>query len=530
VLNSTLQSAAAGPSRSSRQTLAVALGLAAVLLSPGLAAAARGGRLALSVVDPDTGEPIPCRMHLFQGAKRPRLVAGLPGWHDHFALPGHVTLDLPKGEYYFELERGPEYLRRTGRFTIDDFADDTKEVDLKRFVDMAAHGWFSGDLDVRRPRQQIELVMEADDLHVALLAEPNTKRPQTKPSNQPPADGPIVPFDTNRSYSTAASRWSWSGTTLLCAGSLPQGIGGAASGAAMPPGLVDALAALRRAGGWVDLASPTARDLPTLVALGQIDSIRIADGSLGRDRIAEASEQGRPRDVKLFPGKFGAVRWSQEIYFRLLDCGLRIPPSAGSASGEAPNPIGYNRMYVHVPGEFAMEAWWDALRAGRVTITNGPLLLPEVDGQRPGHVFRAKAGQVVELEIGLTLYTREPITYLEIIQDGEPAQSIPFAEYQESGRLPKVRFERSGWFLLRAVTELRDTYRFAMTGPYYVEIGGVGRVSRADAEFFLDWVYERAREVRDSLADSPEDRAAALTPHRLARDFWQKLVERANAE
>ena len=53
-----------------------------------------------------------------------------------------------------------------------------------------------------------------------------------------------------------------------------------------------------------------------------------------------------------------------------------IPPSAGSGSGEAPNPVGYDRVYVHVDGELSYEKWWQAFRAGRVVVTNGPLLKP----------------------------------------------------------------------------------------------------------------------------------------------------------
>ena len=37
---------------------------------------------------------------------------------------------------------------------MEDFSDDTKVVDLKRFVDMAADGWWSGDLDVERPAER----------------------------------------------------------------------------------------------------------------------------------------------------------------------------------------------------------------------------------------------------------------------------------------------------------------------------------------------------------------------------------------
>ena len=71
------------------------------------------------------------------------------------------------------------------------------------------------------------------------------------------------------------------------------------------------------------------------------------------------------------------------------------------------------------------------------------------------------------------------------------------------------------------------TYRFTMTGPYYVEIGDEPRVSRASAQFFLDWIYQRARQIR--LSD-PEQPSRVIAAHRKARDFWQKLVDEANAE
>ena len=45
----------------------------------------------------------------------------------------------------------------------------------------------------------------------------------------------------------------------------------------------------------------------------------------------------------------GVGYWVQEIYYHLLNCGLRVAPSAGSASGVLPNPVGYNRVYVHLP-------------------------------------------------------------------------------------------------------------------------------------------------------------------------------------
>ena len=102
------------------------------------------GQLALTVVDKDTGKPVACRMHLQGPKKRPFKPEKVPFWHDHFIVPGKILLKLPVGDYTFVIERGPEYLQRTGHFTINHFADDSKTVELRRFIDMAADGLVVG--------------------------------------------------------------------------------------------------------------------------------------------------------------------------------------------------------------------------------------------------------------------------------------------------------------------------------------------------------------------------------------------------
>lgn len=506
--------------------LATGWGLLTACLLATASASAADGRLLLTVVDRDTGKPIAARMHLRRGDGKPRKPRGVPFWHDHFLFDGHIALDLPKGGYYFELERGPEYLTQTGRFTIELFADDSKQVEMTRFIDMAAQGWWSGDFHVRRGLDEIELAMQADDLHVATVQtwsnRPTDKKPRGKMPNEE-----VVRFDGNRFYSVASGVYAWPGATLFLSGTTkPAELGPPDREFPVP---LDVVAATRReSAAWADAGQPYAWDLPMLIAHGQIDSIELAHAQMCRDRVIDNEGNGRPRDRKLYPGVMGNGRWSQQIYFNLLDCGLRIPPSAGSGSGDAPNPIGYNRMYVHVDGAIDYEQWWAALRAGRVTVTNGPLLLPRVDGQLPGHVFRADAGETVELEIALTLSTRDPIKYLEIIQNGQITEAIPLADYQATGRLPRVRFDRSGWFLVRAVTEAPKTYRFAMTGPYYVEFDYQPRVSRAAVKFFLDWVDERIAQIE--RLDNASQREPLVEAHHAARDFWQQRFDNATVE
>jgi hypothetical protein len=278
---------------------------------------------------------------------------------------------------------------------------------------------------------------------------------------------------------------------------------------------------------WVDASRPFWWDLPMLVAAGQIDSIELGHSQIGRDGLVNDEADGKPRDRTRFASNHGDADWSQDIYFRLLECGLRIPPTAGSGSGQALNPVGQNRVYVHVDGEFSYAEWWNNLRAGRVVVTNGPLMKPSVVGQFPGHVFQAEAGQKLELEINLNFWTRDPVSYLEIIKNGKVEHEVRFDEYAKNGRLPALAFDKSGWFLVRAVADVSKTYRFAMTGPYYVEVGYQRRISKQAVQFFLDWEYERARQIK--LAD-PQQQREVLEFHRQARDFWRELLSKANAE
>ena len=316
--------------------------------------------------------------------------------------------------------------------------------------------------------------MAADDLHVAeVITWQNDKSPW---GGQLPKQ-PLVRFDGNRYYHLLGGASARSGTELLLL-NLPAPLKLPAADAQFPPVMKYLSAAREKGDVWVDASKPFWWDLPMLVAAGQVDSIEIAHSHLCRDGTINDEADGKPRDRKRYPTFKGDAEWSQEIYFRLLECGLRIPPTAGSGSGESPNPVGYNRAYVHVDGELTYEKWWQQLRAGQVCVTNGPLLRPTVDGQLPGHVFQAAAGAKLELEIALSLSTREPISYLEIIRDGHVEQEVRLDEYAKSGKLPKLTFDRSGWFLIRAVTNVPRTYRFAMTGPYYVEIGYQRRISQ----------------------------------------------------
>ena len=501
----------------------VALATALALAAPQQASAAKG-TLLLKVTDRDTGKPIAARIHLKNARGKPVRVPKAPFWKDHFVIDGQIELKLPLGSYTFEMERGAEYQTRTGRFLLERFANDTKTVDMKRFVNMAEHGWYSGDLHIHRPPKDIEVLMRAEDLHVGPVITWWNNR------NLYPGKPPkklLVKFDGNRYYRLLAGEDERGGGALLYF-NLEKPLPLAGSQRECPSPMKFLLAASGQAGVHIDIEKPFWWDVPVWIASGKVDSIGLANNHMCRSQMLANEAWGKPRDTTRFPNPWGNGQWTQHIYYHLLNCGIKLPPSAGSASGVLPNPVGYNRVYVHCGSQFSYTRWWKNLRAGKVVVTNGPLIRPSVQGKLPGHTFKADQGKTLELLIGLTLSTRDKIRYLEIIKNGEIAHEVRLADWAKAGgKLPPLKFKKSGWFLVRAVTTNPKTFRFASTGPYYVEIGYKKRISKSSARFFLDWVRERKGQIK---LDDPAQQREVIKHHDAAQEYWQGLVEKANVE
>jgi len=502
-------------------------------------AQAANEKLDLTVVD-ENGQVIPCRIHLRDNRGKPRRMGRFPFLGDHFASTGQVTFQLPVGSYGFAIERGPEYVLRTGHFTLQKFSDDAKTVDLKRIVDMKREGWWSGDLHVQRPVEELQALMEAEDLHIAADVTWTNKESLWNRRELP--ETLVLRFDNDRYCELLSGRDERAGATLLLfhlkqpprvqAGPVGSEATSDTAFATMPaanaarPTAAELAATVRREGGWVDVENPFSPDLPVLLAEGLVDSFQLVHGDLQREKTVNTDVARFLQGKDDRPGPLAAGEWAQRIYYHLLEAGFRIPPSAGSGSGVSENPVGYNRMYVHLDEPFTWEAWWEGFRAGRVLVTNGPLLRPVVDGQYPGHVFTAPKGQTVELRTSLNLTTREPIQYLEIVQNGRVAHVVRLTDLvRDNGKLPALTFTESGWFLIRAVAENNTTYRFGSTAPFYVEIGDQPRISRRSAQFFLDWVEARLKATEKANAD-PAIKAELQS----ARRFWQDRVREATAE
>src|SRR5882724_3524022 len=122
----------------------------------------------------------------------------------------------------------------------------------------------------------------------------------------------------------------------------------------------------------------------------------IMDGSLATNNLT--AQAGMPSATTMeSPNGVGST-----MTFRTTTpssiCGFRMRPTAGTASGVHPVPLGFGRVYVHQPKGFAYDTWVQGLDRGNSFVTTGPMLFVKMDGKDAGTTFKAEAGREFRIE------------------------------------------------------------------------------------------------------------------------------------
>src|SRR5690606_15400466 len=136
-------------------------------------------------------------------------------------------------------------------------------------------------------------------------------------------------------------------------------------------------------------------------------------------------------------------------YYRLLNCGFRLPVSAGTAAGVKPNPAGHNRVYVRLEEPLTYARYMAAFAAGRSFATNGPMLFLRVNAVEPGGTVQLSPGRT-RVRAEVTVMAHQPLTRLNLVHNGRTitqvalADAVPLGEaWMWSGEL--TLDDHSGW-------------------------------------------------------------------------------------
>jgi hypothetical protein len=223
----------------------------------------------------------------------------------------------------------------------------------------------------------------------------------------------------------------------------------------------------------------------------------------------------------------GWIDFGFQNYYALLNCGFRMRPTAGTASGVHPVPLGFGRVYVHLPKGFSYDGWVAGLDRGNSFVTTGPMLFVTMDGQAAGSTFSVPAGR--EYRVAVSAHAAVPLERIEIVVNGEVVRTVKPENRKgahgafETAFDEKVTFAESGWLIVRCYEERSDKrLRFAHSSPFHVDVAAKPvRPRRVEIDFLI-------KRVTDELARSEKLLPpAAVEEYREALGIYQEIAKKA---
>ncbi len=121
--------------------------------------------------------------------------------------------------------------------------------------------------------------------------------------------------------------------------------------------------------------------------------------------------------------------WPLDNWYRLMNCGYNLPPTAGTDLPNSPyrepwQPfLGGMRMYAKTTGEPGSEEWNRAIKRGRTFVTSGPIIELDANGAGPGETLCLPVESDKEVEIKLRMRSPRKLGKLELLLNGRVVAS-----------------------------------------------------------------------------------------------------------
>lgn len=494
-----------------------------------------------NILDAETGEPVAARLYVqspagewlhvesaaLAGTAIPYSVRRGESVEVHTSLSAHpFRLTAPAGRYRLTAERGKEYLPMEMEIELTEDAVLERDVSLRRWSNVAKRGWYSGETHVHRTIEDLDTLVLAEDLNVAFPLTAWVTDTEAIPANNERATVQVPdliqvdpthviwPVNTEYELFTVGGRRHTLGAVFVLNHRDPLKL-------AAPP--VEPIAdEARRQGAFLDLDKHNWPWSIMLVPRMQVDLFELTNNHLWRTdfHFRDWYPEYVPgyMNVAMQDGGFterGWIDFGLQTYYALLNCGLDLKPTAGTASGVHPVPLGYGRVYVHLDGEFSYDQWVAGLLRGDSFVTTGPMLLADVTYEE----------ETRQATVSSEVVWIAPIDAVDVVVNGETT-SIAAVETKrtEAGAYASI-FQASiplrgeSWVAVRAfASQPNGRVAFAHSAPRRLQAPG-HRLRPTDEQrrYLLQRVTDEIERNRNVL---PE---AALDEYRAAALFFESL-------
>ena len=468
----------------------------------------------VTVVDDDTGRPVPCRVHFRSPEGIPyqphghhnQVNSNLDSWHidvggdvrmgqiTYAYIDGRCEGWLPRGDVIVDVARGFEYEPLRTRVRIEP-GQQRLELRIKRWIDMNARLWFSGDSHVHfLSTQGAHLESSGEDLNVVNLLQSQWGSLFTNTEDFT-GRASVVQNGKNIVYVSQENRQHFMGHMILWGLKEPimpwcsDGPSEAEIGGHMETTLAHWADEAHAQGAWViNPHFPNPNGEPAaLVATGRLDGV-------------EMLRQTRPNHME---------------YYRYLNCGYRLPLVGGTDKMSSDVPVGLYRTYAQLPNdqEFSYENWCRSVASGRTFLSGGPIIHLSVDGREVGDTLTISSPGSVEVEAWSESIL--PVFSLEIVQDGRVvARTDSRSGARRLELREKIRVDGHTWIAARTgafdyfdIVQHHDVWNrgvFAHTSPIYVACGGEWDMfDSATAQYMLTLIDGDLTYIRETAGVRP---------------------------
>lgn len=489
----------------------------------------------VTVVDVDSGDPIPCRVAFHSPDGVPYAPHGhhapvysnQPTWN--VDIGGDVTLGqiayayidgtcqgwLPRGRVLVDVARGYEYEPIRTWVDIETGQQELK-LELKRWIDMKSQGYFSGDTHVHFLSAQGSLTeAQAEDLNVVNLLQSqwghlftNTEEFTGRPQISQDKETIVYVSQENRQHMLGHLSLLGLKTPVM-----PWASGG--------PGEAEL-------GGGLDITmshwADAAHDQGATVILPHLPTPNAESAVLVATERADAVEM------------LDFLTFEHLEYYRYLNGGYRLPLVGGTDKMSNETPVGLYRTYVQMEqdDEFTYDNWCAALKQGRTFLSGGALLWFTAEGQPVGSEIKLNGGGTVEIEaIARSVF---PLHSLQIVGAGHVVAETTAEQGSRELKLhTHLKIERDTWLAARCAGpgytarphyDHRKRGIMAHTSPIYVSCRDQYAVfDSASAQYMLTLIEGGLSYIRHR---SPQHVAEKTTYHHGLSDHIAYLEEPFN--
>ena len=323
-----------------------------------------------TILDDASGKPIPARLYILSkdGMWHFAESAGEGGTavrydkarsetsvERHTSLSAHpfeARLPAP-GEYTLTVERGKEWLPAVRTIIIRKEGEPLEvELKLRRWIDMNALGWYSGETHVHRTLDELPTAMLAEHLNVALPLTYWVTRSGVPPSKGDKSATPVKPelievdkshviYPLNTEYeifTVDGKRHALGAVFVLNHKTVLEH---------PAPPVTPIARQARREGALLELDKHNWPWSMMLVPVMDVDLFELSNNHVWRTNFhfGRFYDDYAPEFMHVDKDDGGMtengwLNFTFQNYYTLLNCGFRMRPTAGTASGVHPVPLG----------------------------------------------------------------------------------------------------------------------------------------------------------------------------------------------